>query len=227
MSDVSARPGRLVVFEGAEGAGKTTQLARITRRLVTARVPHLAVREPGGTPIGDEIRRLLLDAGHDMTGRAEALLFMASRAELIDRLIVPALDAGKVVLADRFFLSTYAYQIAARGLDEAAVRSANEFATGGLRPDLTVLLEFPVGEGLVRAEARSSRGPDRIESTGADFHRRVAEAFEVFSRAAWQAEHPECGPIVALDARGSVDAVETRIMRLLADRWPETFARAL
>jgi dTMP kinase len=222
-SPVAPRSGRLIVLDGAEGAGKTTQLARIVARLAAAGVPHLAVREPGGTPVGDEVRRLLLHAGHDITPRAEALLFMASRAELVDRVIHPALAAGKVVLADRFFLSTYAYQIAARGLSDGEVRSANAFATAGLIPDLTLLLEFPVGDGLARAEGRSELGADRIESTGHDFHRLVAQAFERFARPEWQAAHPECGPIVTVDARGSAEQVETRLLSVLATRWPETF----
>jgi dTMP kinase len=218
-------PGRLIVFEGAEGAGKTTQLARLSARLAGARIPHLAVREPGGTPVGDEIRQLLLHADHEMTARTEALLFMASRAELVERLVRPALADGKIVLADRFFLSTYAYQSAARGLDERDVRDANVFATGGLTPDVTILLRYPVGEGLVRAESRS--GADRIESIGGDFHERVAAAFELFARPEWQSTHPECGPIVGVDARGSVEQVETRIADLLAARWPETFRLGL
>jgi dTMP kinase len=217
--------GRLIVFEGAEGAGKTTQLGRLSARLAGARIPYLAVREPGGTPVGDEIRQLLLHADHEMTSRTEALLFMASRAELVERLVRPALASGKIVLADRFFLSTYAYQSAARGLDEKDVRVANIFATGGLVPDLTILLQYPVGEGLVRAETRS--GTDRIESIGGDFHQRVAAAFELFARPEWQTDHPECGPIVSIDARGSMEQVETRIAELLVEKWPETFRLGL
>jgi dTMP kinase len=216
------RQGLLLVFEGAEGVGKSTQIARLLEALGDAGVPHLALREPGGTALGDEIRRLLLDpARDDVTARAEALLFMASRAELGEREVGPALERGDVVVLDRFFLSTYAYQIAGRGLPEDDVRHANQFATGGLVPDLTLLLELPAGEGLTRADARGGR--DRMERSADDFHRRVDEAFSRFASPRWQAGHPECGPIAPLDASGSIEAVSARVTAALAGRWPETF----
>jgi len=217
-----AARGRLVVFEGAEGVGKSTQIGLLLDRLDEIGVPHLAVREPGGTALGDEIRHLLLDpARDDVTGRAEALLFMASRAQLVEREIGPALARGETVIADRFFLSTYAYQIVGRGLLEDEVRHANRFATGGLVPDLTLLLELPTGTGLARADARGGR--DRMERSGDDFHARVALAFARYTDARWQAAHPECGPIERIDALGSVSEVAERIARTLAGRWPETF----
>ena len=106
---MSTPRGRLIVFEAPEGAGKTTQLGRLGDQLGRRGTPFTAVREPGGTPLGDEIRRLLLEPGRDLSPRAEALLFMASRAELVAKVIRPALERGEIVLADRFFLSTYAY----------------------------------------------------------------------------------------------------------------------
>lgn len=214
-------PGALVVLEGAEGVGKTTQLRRLAERIRGLGMQVQLVREPGGTPLGDEIRRLLLDAPHEVTARAEALLFMASRAQLVDDVIVPRLREGAVVLTDRFFLSTYAYQVAGRGLDEGAVRRANEFATNTLVPDLTLLLDLPVGEGTRRAAARGE--PDRLERAEAEFHRRVALAFREFSSVAWQQQHPECGPIVLVDAAGTEAEVEARIGMTLAQRLPETF----
>src|SRR4051812_23650284 len=111
--------GRVIVFEGAEGAGKSTQLRRLAEWLIAGGTTVVSVREPGGTPIGDEIRRLLLDPTSDIAPRAEALLFMASRAQLVERVIRPAVERGDVVLVDRFFLSTYAYQGAGRGLPAA------------------------------------------------------------------------------------------------------------
>lgn len=224
---VGAAGGRLLVLEGAEGVGKSTQLARLVERLARAGIAHLPVREPGGTAVGDEIRRLLLHAEHDIAPAAEALLFMASRAELVERVVRPALNAGRLVIADRFFLSTYAYQVAGRGLPEEAVRAANRFATGGLVPDLTLLLELPVEVGLGRAGARASApgiaGLDRIEASGADFHRRVGSAFSAFASPSWQRAHPECGPIVAVDASGDADEVAARVWRAVEERWPETF----
>lgn len=214
-------PGALVVLEGAEGVGKTTQLHRLADAVRALGVAVQVVREPGGTPLGDEIRRLLLDAPHDVAARAEALLFMASRAQLVDDVIAPRLRDGGVVLTDRFFLSTYAYQVAGRGLDEGAIRQANEFATNHLVPDVTLLLDLPLGEGVRRAAARGE--PDRLERAEEEFHRRVTLAFREFAEPEWQQGHPECGPVVLVDASGSVEEVEARIRQVLASRLPETF----
>lgn len=210
--------GTLIVFEGGEGAGKTTQLHRLHARLRAAGLPCDAYREPGGTPLGDEIRRLLLEPGRELTARAEALLFMASRAELVERVLRPALAAGRIVLLDRFFLSTYAYQISGRGLDAREVRAANLTATAGLVPDLTLLLRFRADEGLARAAARGAH--DRMEQAGAAFHARVADAFVRFEGADWQREHPETGPILPVDADGDADAVEARLASVLAEVFP-------
>ena len=211
----------LIVLEGTEGVGKSTQVRRLRAFLAGAGTPVVAVREPGGTPVGDAIRTLLLDPEHALDPRTEALLFMASRAQLVRDVIRPALTAGGVVLTDRFFLSTYAYQVAGRGLPEEDVRRANALATGGLVPDVTFLLDLPEGEGMRRAAARGAH--DRIERSGDDFHRRVRAAFVRFADHAWQAEHPETGPIVLIDAAGSEDEVETRLLDALAMRWPRTF----
>ena len=146
--------GLLIVFEGAEGAGKSTQLRRLAECLGKAGRDVVAVREPGGTVVGDEIRRILLDPASDIVPRAEALLFMASRAQLVEREIRPALEQGAIVLVDRFFLSTYAYQGVGRGLPEDELRQANAMATTGLVPDLTLLLTIPVERGMARVGAR-------------------------------------------------------------------------
>jgi dTMP kinase len=214
--------GLLIVFEGAEGAGKTTQLKRLSESLVARGRDVLAVREPGGTVVGDEIRRVLLDPASDITPRAEALLFMASRAQLIEREIRPALVRGAVVLVDRFFLSTYAYQGHGRGIPEQEIRVANTMATGGLVPDLTLLLTLPVEDGLSRAMHRG--GHDRMERADIAFHERVARAFDAFAAPGWQAVHPECGAIVAIDARGGEADVFERVYGVLAARWPDVFS---
>jgi len=215
--------GALIVFEGGEGSGKSTQLRLLSRDLERHAVRHVCLREPGGTPLGTAVRRLLLDRESDITPRAEALLFMASRAQLVEREIKPALERGEVVLLDRFFLSTYAYQIAGHGLPEAEVSAANRFATNGLSPDLTLLFTYPVEAGLARAARRPS-AHDRMEAMGETFHRRVADAFGTFADPSWQAEHPECGPIVPVDAEGSEEDVLTRVRAALHARWPGTFA---
>jgi dTMP kinase len=219
------RAGKLIVFEGPEGVGKTTQIRRLSETLAVRGVRHLGVREPGGTAIGNEIRRLLLEPGPEFSARTEALLFMASRAELVERDIVPALEDGQVVIADRFFLSTYAYQIAGRGLPEQDVTSANRFATGGLVPDLTILLRLSVHAALARTDGRGSR--DRIESAADEFHHRVAAAFDTFADMAWQRRHPEAGPVVAVDAAGTEGEVASAVLSLLEQKWPETFRPAI
>ncbi len=212
---------KLIVFEGAEGAGKSTQIRLLAERLAIARVTAVAVREPGGTPVGDAIRAILLDSEHHMTPATEALLFMASRAELIAREIAPALEQGSVVLVDRFFLSTYAYQVVGRGLPEEEVRAANRLATNGLVPDLTLLLDVPPREGLGRADARGKR--DRMERSGDDFHERVGNAFRKFVEPAWQHSHPECGPIKLIDGTGSEIIVLKRVISALGAAFPQPF----
>jgi dTMP kinase len=143
---------------------------------------------------------------------------------MVARELRPALASGEHVLLDRFFLSTYAFQIGGRGLPEDEVRAANGFATGGLVPDLTLLLTFPVAEGLARAAERSS-AHDRMEREGEAFHDRVAGAFEAFARPDWQRAHPECGPIVSIEAVGSEREVAGRVREALRTRWPGTFPR--
>ena len=216
-----ADQGRVIVFEGGEGSGKSTQLRRLSAVLTERGVAHVSLREPGGTPLGTEVRRILLDRASDIEPRAEALLFMASRAQLVQREIRPAVARGDVVLLDRFFLSTYAYQIAGHRLHEADVRSANRFATDALVPDLTILLRFPALEGLERAAGRASTH-DRMEAMGESFHERVAGALGTFAEPAWQAAHPECGPIVTVDAMGTEGEVGERVLAAVQQRWPGT-----
>lgn len=211
--------GGLIVLEGIEGVGKSTQLPHLRRLLEKTNVTR-TVREPGGTPAGDEIRRLLLDPESHLEGRTEALLFMASRAQLVADVIRPALERGEFVLVDRFFLSTYAYQVAGRGLPEDEVRRANALATNGLIPDLTLLLDLPAGDALSRAAKRSAH--DRIERSGEAFYERVRAAFVRFASPEWQQSHPEAGRVVLIDARGDEDAVAGRIASAVGRRWPQT-----
>jgi dTMP kinase len=214
--------GRLIVFEGAEGAGKTTQIRILAKRLAEAEIPHVSLREPGGTPVGDEIREIVLHQEQEIIAGTEALLFMASRAELVAREILPSLDKGNVVLVDRFFLSTYAYQIVGRGLPEPEVRAANLLATAGLIPDLTLILDVHAAHGLERADARGKR--DKIERSGTDFHARVGNAFRQFADPEWQHSHPECGPIKLIDGTGDEAAVHKRVVSALTSAFPQPFA---
>jgi dTMP kinase len=210
----------LIVFEGAEGVGKSTQLKRLCAYLDQAGVPYAALREPGGTPLGEEIRRLLLDQAYDVVPRAEALLFMAARAQLVRR-IWHERQSGKLVLLDRFFLSTYAYQVAGRGLSEEDIETVNEFATGGLKPDVTLLLTSTVEQGLARVDSRGPR--DRMESAGEDFHERVTEAFHDFTERDWKRRDPTFGEVLKVDATGTVDEVFGRVLETLRNFLPETF----
>jgi dTMP kinase len=166
-------PGRLIAFEGVEGSGKSTQLELLRQALEGRGREVVVTREPGGTPAGERMRAVLLDPGVELHPRAEALLFAAARAELVDAVIRPALERGAVVLCDRFLDSSLAYQGDARGLGRGPVTEVNRFATGGLLPDLVVLLDLDPASGL----RRRSGELDRIEAQDLVFHRRVRQAF--------------------------------------------------
>ncbi len=180
--------GRFISFEGGEGCGKTTHIALLAERLRGLGVETVLTREPGGTPLCEAIRGLLqFDAGGEPpTPEAEALLFCASRAQLISNVIRPALERGAWVLCDRFSDSTLAYQGYGRGFDLASLRALIDFATGGLVPDLTFLLEASVETRNGRLDARygTGVGADRFEREEDDFHRRVREGFEALAASA-------------------------------------------
>ena len=209
MTSGAAR-GRLIVLEGGDGVGKTTQLPLVVDALRDrGHVVH-AIREPGQTQVGSRVRELLLHPDSTISPATEALLFLAARAQVVNDVVLPALAAGEWVVADRFFVSTYAYQIAGHGLDDALVRSANALATRGLIPDLTLLLTLPPD---IAAARRTERGrPDRLERYGAAFDARVAAAYAASVTPAWQADHPECGPIVGVPAHGAVETITARLL---------------
>jgi dTMP kinase len=148
---------------------------------------------------------------------------MAARAQLVRR-IRHEQKAGRAVLLDRFFLSTYAYQVAGRGLSEEDIGTVNEFATGGLKPDVTLLLTSTVEQGLARVDSRGPR--DRMESAGEEFHERVTEAFHDFTERDWKRRDPTFGEVLKVDATGSVDEVFARVLDKLRNFLPETFDRA-
>jgi dTMP kinase len=168
--------GYFVVIEGPEGAGKTTLVAALAEQFRAHGVDPLLVREPGGTVLAERIRGLLLDSEAAVEPVSELFLFLAARADLVATVVRPALEAGRVILADRFELSTEAYQCGGRGVDPALFREANRAATGGLRADLTLVLDLPPEQGLERIR-RSGQDFDRIERSGPDFHGRVARVF--------------------------------------------------
>ena len=169
--------GLLIVFEGGDGAGKSTQAALLAERLTAAGRTVVRTREPGGTPIGERLRALILDHGHGHVGaRTEALMFAASRAAHVEQVILPALGAGSVVVCDRYIDSSVAYQGVGRGLGTDDVLRINRWATEGLLPHLTVLLDVDPAAGRLRRTA--GQGPeDRLESEPDDFHARIRGAF--------------------------------------------------
>jgi dTMP kinase len=167
---VTVPRGRLVALEGIDGCGKSTQA-----RLLAGRLGAVSTFEPGATPLGASLRTLLLDRdGDPVVPRAEALMMAADRAQHVAEVIIPALQAGRWVVTDRFSASTLAYQGYGRGLDRAALDALVGWATGGLRPDLTVLFDLPVE---VAASRRRGDGDDRMEAEGLAFQRRVADGF--------------------------------------------------
>ena len=177
-SPAPARRGVFVVFEGGDGAGKSTQVGLLVDALRAEGHDTLRTREPGGTPLGERVRELVLDPAHGpVDARAEALLFAAARAAHVAQLIRPALAAGRTVVCDRFADSSAAYQGAGRGLGLDRVAELNAWATAGLVPDLTVLLDVPAGTGRTRREARDGTAGDRLETEPDAFHDANRAAF--------------------------------------------------
>lgn len=209
------RSGLFLAFEGVEGAGKSTQVHLLAQFLSACGVSVVVAREPGSTPLGERIREAALnDATLEVPARSELFLMLAARAAFVDQIVRPALATGNVVIADRFELSTFAYQGAGRGLDIDMIRLCNQFATDEVSPEATVLLELDPEEGAER-QRTAGKAFDRLEREGADFHRRVARGYTEL------ADRVE--GILRVDARGSVDEVQQRLRTLLAERFPETF----
>ncbi len=222
--------GKLIVFEGVEGCGKSTQLQRLRENLGRSEsfqalqtqgiIPELLItREPGGTDLGVGLRRLLLEAHGEVAiaPRAELLLYAADRAQHIEEMILPALDAGSWVLCDRFTDSTVAYQGYGRGLDLGLIAELNQVATSGLVPDLTIWLKLDVDQGLARAQRRGSQ--DRMEQTELAFHQRVQRGFETLAQ-----QFPE--QRATIDGAQSADAVAAQVNTVVHDylaQWYEPF----
>ena len=168
--------GRLISLEGGEGVGKSTLLAGLREHFDRLGLDVLYTREPGGTPVGEAIRALVLDPAHrGIAAETELLLMFAARAQLVREVLRPALDAGRWVLCDRFTDASYAYQGGGRGIDNVHIAELERIATAGLRPDLTLLLDLPVAHGRARASQRGDA--DRIESERDDFFERIRAAY--------------------------------------------------
>jgi dTMP kinase len=206
-----------LTVEGIEGVGKTTQMGRISTMLAERGIAHVVTREPGGTPLAEEIRDLVLKAREEaLSDAAELLLMFAARSVHLRNLIEPNLSLGRWVLCDRFTDATYAYQGAGRGLEESSIRQLELLVQGTRRPDLTLLLDVPVQLGLQRARERNAaagigHADDRFEAQRQEFFERVRAAY--LARAA-----AEPGRIVIIDARRPADEVSEQIAAVLASR---------
>lgn len=204
-----------LVLEGVEGSGKSTQAALLGQWLDRLSIPHTVTREPGGTPVGEAIRGILLDrVDLRMPTLTELFLILAARAAFLAEVVRPALERGEIVVSDRFELSTFAYQAYGRGLDLEEVRRANAIATGGTQPDLYVYLDVPVAEGLARHHA-VGKDADRIERSGTEFLDRVRTGYEALLSA-----HPVAEVI---DGTGDPEEVHQRIVESIVGRFPEAF----
>jgi dTMP kinase len=205
---------RFITFEGGDGSGKTTQLKALESYLAARGKSCLSTREPGGTSLGEHIRQVLLEVGQQpITSATELFLYLADRAQHIHEVIIPALAQGKIVLCDRHTDSTLAYQGYGRGIDLGLLRSLNDIASQGIKPDLTLLFDCPVEIGLSRTAQRQSkttleRSEDRFEREKIEFHKRIRAGFLELARA----EPPR---FRIIDAAGSVEEVAQEIKNII------------
>ena len=207
--------GKLITFEGIEGCGKTTQLRLLARHLEDRSLAVVTTREPGGTPLGERVRDLLLDPRFGPVAVSELFLLEAARSQVVAEVIRPGLDAGAYVLSDRFADSSVAYQAGARGIDRAAVERLNTLACAGVVPDRTLVFDLEVELALARARYRPSTTADnrRFEDEAIGFHRAVAAAYHDLARR-------EPHRVVLVDARGTAEEVHARAVAAVGDLIP-------
>src|SRR5271157_4794501 len=203
-----ATRGLFITFEGMDGSGKTTQMHRLAARLRGLGRTVLETAEPGGTPIGMKIRRILLDAANqELSPTTEVLLYFASRAQNVDQWIAPALDRGEIVLSDRFTDSSLVYQGCGRGLGAETVAALERIACRGIRPHLTLLVDIDAESSLARARARNVAAPHsetRMDDQSIEFHRRVHEAYHALAAR----EHER---VRLVDGRADIDSIERQV----------------
>lgn len=205
--------GVFVTFEGPEGAGKSTQIKYLASKLSNAGVQHQLTREPGGTPIADQLRKILADSPDgSIDGNTELLMLLAGRAHHVANVIRPALDRNEVVICDRFVDSTICYQGAGRGIPHDTITRLNAFATGGLMPDVTFLIDVDPSTGLDRL-ARSDRKLDRFEREQGGFHTRVRAEYKKLAAS-------ESSRFVVIDGTQDKEAIAESIYRSLRERFP-------
>lgn len=205
--------GRFITLEGPEGAGKSTHLKHLAERLKAHGIPVLTTREPGGTALGETVRNILQfnAAGEAPVPTAELLLFLASRAQLVQNVILPALERGEWVLSDRFCDSTFAYQGYGRGMSVEELRGINAFATQGLMPDVTIFLDIPQAESRQRIAERHGQ-TDRFEQERDTFHERLAEGFRALAAADPQRIH-------RIDSTGPQDKTAEAVWDIVRTRF--------
>ena len=201
--------GKLIVFEGPDGSGKTTILKNINEKLIDLGYPIMLVREPGGTFISEQIREIIIDNNNtEMNSKTECLLFAASRAQLVEEKIKPALNRGEIILCDRFVLSSLLYQGVGRGLGINEVKKINDLATGFIKPDLTIFFNIDYKTALMRKRANFKA--DRLESEDFDFHKKIFDAYIDLAK-----KYKE--DIKQVDASLSIDQVSENVLKLIED----------
>jgi dTMP kinase len=205
--------GKLISFEGSEGSGKSTQIARLADRLQKAGLEVVATREPGGTEIGEQIRNIIVhnSKGDEMCPETELLLFTAARAQVVREVIAPALTRGAMVLTDRYLDSSTVYQGIARNLALGPVNQINRFAVGNVMPDLTIVIDVPTEVSLQRVRQRASDLPDRMERENITFYKMVREGYLLLAK-----EWPD--RVVVLDGTLSPDALDKKIWAVVQKR---------
>ncbi len=212
MSDTSARKGLFIVLEGPDGAGKSVQARMLAERLTERGLPVTYTREPGGTPLGEQVRQILLDPSDVARGPvADALLFNAARSQLVPDVIVPALERGDIVVLDRYATSTMAYQGYGSGVDRDVLGTIERLSTGGLLPDLVIVLDVPVEVGLARRDAGHVDELTRFEDESRHdlaFHQRVREGYHDMAAA-------DPDRWVVLDGSGTLDEVAEKVSRVV------------
>lgn len=197
------------MFEGPDGSGKTTILKNINKKLINLGYPIMLVREPGGTFISEQIREIIIDNNNtEMNSKTECLLFAASRAQLVEEKIKPALNRGEIILCDRFVLSSLLYQGVGRGLGINEVKKINDFATGFIKPDLTIFFNIDYKTALMRK--RDNFKADRLESEDFDFHKKIFDAYIDLAK-----KYKE--DIKQVDASLSIDQVSENVLKLIED----------
>lgn len=200
--------GYFITIEGSDGSGKSTQLKKIISYLEEKQVDLVVTREPGGTDVAEAIRELILDPAYlQMTAKTEMLLYAAARAQHVEEKVLPALQAGKVVLSDRYVDSSIAYQAYGRGLGDM-VAQVNAIATGGLVPDLTIFLDLPPAVGMARKQQEENHELDRLEQEKLEFHQKVYEGYDALCK-----KEPE--RICRIDASGTIEEVFGQIKKAL------------